>query len=111
MDPNTSAKYHACYMKDLHGKVCGSIFKRPCDLKKHQRNHTRPVKCELGCTNKDGTPLGFAEVKERSRHDLKYHSSPEMISKSLLQCPEEGCPYKGRPDNVKRHHRAKHGIS
>ncbi|KAK3348536.1 hypothetical protein B0H65DRAFT_508404 [Neurospora tetraspora] len=77
------------------------VFKRKCDLTKHQNNHRRPRKCPIeGCT------YGGAEQKDLNRHLWSYHpvySREKNIPKEETMCDFPGCDYKGRKDNVRRH--------
>ncbi|KAK0648640.1 hypothetical protein B0T16DRAFT_117880 [Cercophora newfieldiana] len=85
-------------------EVCGKPYKRPCDRKKHQNNHSRPQKCTM-CN------AGFAERKDLARHILVHHpdtaaAKDSRTKKQKGKCPE--CDYKGRKDNVRRHQKKTH---
>ncbi|KAK0617561.1 hypothetical protein B0T14DRAFT_272904 [Immersiella caudata] len=84
---------------------CDKAFPKACDLKKHERNHTKPIKCDL-CSR------FFVETKARNGHLWARH--PEYAVKMAIpsyrvSCPVKPCPYVGRGDNVQRHMRAAHG--
>ncbi|KAK4173523.1 hypothetical protein QBC36DRAFT_303577 [Triangularia setosa] len=82
--------------------VCkgSKLYKQPGELRKHQKNHRKPTDCKI-CGK------GFAERKDLDRHKLKHHPddpsvrSDRRVQKQRGKCPM--CPYKGRPDNIKRH--------
>lgn len=79
------------------------VFKRKCDLTKHQNNHKRAHKClfEGECRYKGG-----AEVKDLHRHYWSHHpvwAKDKKIPREETVCDFPGCNYKGRKDNVRRH--------
>jgi hypothetical protein len=83
---------------------CGKTYKRPCDLTKHEKTHTRPWKCmEPKCRyHEDGWPT----EKERDRHYNDKHSSQP----TMYQCQYHDCHYKSkRESNCKQHMEKAHG--
>ncbi|KAK1773383.1 hypothetical protein QBC45DRAFT_398082 [Copromyces sp. CBS 386.78] len=80
------------------------VFKRKCDLTKHQNNHRRPRECPKaneGCDYKGG-----AEKKDLHRHLWSHHpvyARKNNIPEEKTKCDYPGCDYKGRKDNVRRH--------
>ncbi|KAK3317476.1 hypothetical protein B0T19DRAFT_292886 [Cercophora scortea] len=86
---------------------CDKAFDQQYKLTKHQKNHKRPLTCDI-CP--PGTK-GFAENKDLNRHMWIYHpahAEAQGIPKEEDECPKPGCNYRGRTDNVKRHMK-KHG--
>ncbi|KAL9030573.1 MAG: hypothetical protein Q9196_001334 [Gyalolechia fulgens] len=83
---------------------CDKVFKRPCDLTKHEKTHTRPWKChEKSCKYHD---YGWPTEKERDRHVNDKHSS----SPSMYKCQYRPCPYESkRESNCKQHMEKAHG--
>ncbi|KAI4201181.1 MAG: hypothetical protein LQ346_002235 [Caloplaca aetnensis] len=83
---------------------CDKIFKRPCDLTKHEKTHTRPWKCsEKGCRYYE---YGWPTEKERDRHVNDKHSS----NPSMYKCQYRPCPYESkRESNCKQHMEKAHG--
>ena len=84
---------------------CLKWFKRPCDLTKHEKTHSRPWKCpEVGCKYHD---LGWPTEKERDRHiNDRHNSKPAMYT-----CYFEGCSYSSkRESNCKQHMEKTHGY-
>jgi len=77
---------------------CNKEFKRPVDLTKHIKTHTRPFKCpEASC--KYATE-GWPTEKERDRHVNDKHTTPTPMY--ACQFPE--CPYRSkRESNVQQH--------
>ncbi|KAF2635297.1 hypothetical protein P280DRAFT_523183 [Massarina eburnea CBS 473.64] len=77
---------------------CKKEFKRPCDLTKHEKTHTRPWKCtEQKCKYFE---LGWPTEKERDRHVNDKHSADPRKFKCLFQ----PCPYASKRDsNCKQH--------
>ncbi|KAK3997839.1 hypothetical protein QBC44DRAFT_46142 [Cladorrhinum sp. PSN332] len=85
-------------------------FSRPCDLRKHQNNHTRPRACDI-CPESDDPrrPSRFAERKDLHRHYWTNHpdyARGNNIPNDRMECPF--CTYKSRSDNVLRHIEKKH---
>ncbi|PGH09676.1 hypothetical protein AJ79_05642 [Helicocarpus griseus UAMH5409] len=83
---------------------CDKVFKRPCDLTKHEKTHTRPWKCdEVSCKYHE---YGWPTEKERDRHVNDKHSkSPE-----LFKCYWPDCSYQSkRQSNCKQHMEKAHG--
>jgi len=78
--------------------VCDKEFKRPCDLTKHEKTHSRPWKCpEPKCRYHD---QGWPTEKERDRHVNDKHSSAPMMYK----CKFPPCTYSSkRESNCKQH--------
>ena len=83
---------------------CGKEFKRPCDLTKHEKTHSRPWKCPLStCKYHE---YGWPTEKERDRHlNDKHSANPPMY-----ECHYKPCPYKSkRESNCKQHMEKAHG--
>lgn len=73
--------------------------KQPGELRKHQRNHTRPLHCDF-CVER------FAQNKYLHRHMWAAHSDEAgraKIPREISKCPVAGCLYKTRSDNLPRH--------
>ncbi|KAL8693124.1 MAG: hypothetical protein Q9218_001976 [Villophora microphyllina] len=83
---------------------CDKVFKRPCDLTKHEKTHSRPWKCdEKSCKYHT---YGWPTEKERDRHVNDKHSS----SPSMYKCQFRPCPYESkRESNCKQHMEKAHG--
>jgi uncharacterized C2H2 Zn-finger protein len=83
---------------------CPKTFKRPCDLTKHEKTHSRPWKCsEIECKYHI---TGWPTEKERARHFNDKHSdNPEE-----WPCLFPPCVYVGRREhNLKSHMEGAHG--
>ncbi|KAL2352206.1 hypothetical protein BJ546DRAFT_988868 [Cryomyces antarcticus] len=89
--------FHTC-------RACQREFKRPCDLTKHEKTHSRPWKCsETNCKFHD---LGWPTEKERDRHVNDKHSS----APPLYKCSFVPCTYQSkRESNCKQHMEKAHG--
>lgn len=85
-------------------KDCDKVFKRPCDLTKHEKTHSRPWKCSYaGCKYES---LGWPTEKERDRHMNDKHSS----TPALFKCSFQPCTYASkRESNCKQHMEKAHG--
>ncbi|KAI9824281.1 MAG: copper-binding transcription factor [Thelocarpon impressellum] len=85
-------------------RCCGKICKRPCDLTKHEKTHSRPWKCtESGCRYHT---FGWPTEKERDRHVNDKHSRAPQ----LFDCLFPNCTYKSkRESNCKQHMEKAHG--
>jgi hypothetical protein len=83
---------------------CSKEFKRPCDLTKHEKTHSRPFKCtEPSCRYHS---LGWPTEKERDRHVNDKHSSQPM----MYDCHFKPCTYSSkRESNCKQHMEKAHG--
>ncbi|KAI9663656.1 MAG: copper-binding transcription factor [Bathelium mastoideum] len=83
---------------------CGKDFKRPCDLTKHEKTHSRPWKCpHAGCKYHD---YGWPTEKEMDRHINDKHSA----APSLFKCRFHPCSYSSkRESNCKQHMEKAHG--
>ncbi|KAL1961799.1 hypothetical protein VTN77DRAFT_1049 [Rasamsonia byssochlamydoides] len=83
---------------------CDKVFKRPCDLTKHEKTHTRPWKCtEPTCKYFE---IGWPTEKERDRHVNDRHSR----SPALFKCSFAPCTYQSkRESNCKQHMEKAHG--
>ncbi|KAL9127808.1 MAG: hypothetical protein Q9217_003392 [Psora testacea] len=83
---------------------CDKEFKRPCDLTKHEKTHTRPWKCnEPTCKY---SHYGWPTEKERDRHVNDKHS----MTPSMFKCQFHPCPYESkRESNCKQHMEKAHG--
>jgi hypothetical protein len=88
---------HAC-------RDCKKEFKRPCDLTKHEKTHSRPWKCsEKNCKYFD---LGWPTEKERDRHMNDKHSA----APAQYKCLYPPCTYASkRESNCKQHMEKAHG--
>jgi len=88
---------HAC-------EVCKKEFKRPCDLTKHEKTHSRPWKCsEPKCKY---VHLGWPTEKERDRHQNDKHSA----APAQYKCRYPPCTYASkRESNCKQHMEKAHG--
>lgn len=85
-----------------HELGCNKIFTRPCDLRKHEKFHTRPFKCtEPGCKF---SAVGLPSEKELDRHMNDKHRSNQKHYKCLY------CEYSSKRDsNCKQHMEKRHG--
>ncbi|KAL9088619.1 MAG: hypothetical protein Q9165_006139 [Trypethelium subeluteriae] len=83
---------------------CGKDFKRPCDLTKHEKTHSRPWKCpDVGCKYHE---YGWPTEKEMDRHVNDKHSA----APSLFRCKYHPCSYSSkRESNCKQHMEKAHG--
>ncbi|KAG9239959.1 putative zinc finger transcription factor ace1 [Calycina marina] len=83
---------------------CDKEFKRPCDLTKHEKTHSRPWKCrEVSCKYHD---YGWPTEKEMDRHHNDKHSA----APPMYPCKFENCIYKSkRESNCKQHMEKAHG--
>ena len=83
---------------------CHKKFRRPCDLTKHEKSHSRPWKChEEKCKYHD---LGWPTEKERDRHVADKHSSEP----TQFKCLYPPCTYASkRESNCKQHMEKAHG--
>ncbi|KAJ5197840.1 uncharacterized protein N7498_006957 [Penicillium cinerascens] len=83
---------------------CDKVFKRPCDLTKHEKTHSRPWKCsESTCKYYE---VGWPTEKERDRHVNDKHSD----TPSLYKCHFQPCTYASkRESNCKQHMEKAHG--
>ncbi|KAJ8115085.1 hypothetical protein OPT61_g3198 [Boeremia exigua] len=83
---------------------CKKEFKRPCDLTKHEKTHSRPWKCsEEKCKYFD---LGWPTEKERDRHVNDKHST----APAQYKCLYPPCTYASkRESNCKQHMEKAHG--
>ncbi|KAJ4216169.1 copper-binding transcription factor [Fusarium solani] len=83
---------------------CNKEFKRPCDLTKHEKTHSRPWKCPVP-TCKYHT-YGWPTEKEMDRHHNDKHSD----APAMYECLFKPCPYKSkRESNCKQHMEKAHG--
>ncbi|KAK3394823.1 hypothetical protein B0H63DRAFT_388355 [Podospora didyma] len=83
---------------------CTKEFKRPCDLTKHEKTHSRPWKCPVPtCKYHE---YGWPTEKEMDRHHNDKHSS----APPMYECSYKPCPYKSkRESNCKQHMEKAHG--
>ena len=83
---------------------CNKEFKRPCDLTKHEKTHSRPWKCPIPtCKYHE---FGWPTEKEMDRHVNDKHSD----SPAMYECKFKPCPYKSkRESNCKQHMEKAHG--
>ncbi|KAF2088301.1 hypothetical protein K490DRAFT_73249 [Saccharata proteae CBS 121410] len=83
---------------------CRKEFKRPCDLTKHEKTHSRPWKCpDGGCKYH---AHGWPTEKERDRHvNDKHTAAPPQY-----KCIFAPCTYASkRESNCKQHMEKAHG--
>ena len=85
-------------------RVCDKEFKRPCDLTKHEKTHSRPWKCpEPKCRYHE---MGWPTEKERDRHVNDKHSA----APTMYKCKFPPCTYSSkRESNCKQHMEKSHG--
>jgi uncharacterized C2H2 Zn-finger protein len=83
---------------------CDKVFKRPCDLTKHEKTHSRPWKCtDTTCKYHQ---IGWPTEKERDRHMNDKHAE----SPNTFRCEFEPCTYSSkRESNCKQHMEKAHG--
>ena len=83
---------------------CDKEFKRPCDLTKHEKTHSRPWKCsDSSCKYAE---YGWPTEKERDRHMNDKHSA----APAMFKCQYHPCPYESkRESNCKQHMEKAHG--
>ncbi|KAK8049025.1 zinc finger transcription factor ace1 [Apiospora phragmitis] len=83
---------------------CNKEFKRPCDLTKHEKTHSRPWKCpHPTCKYHE---YGWPTEKEMDRHINDKHSA----APPMYECLFKPCPYKSkRESNCKQHMEKAHG--
>jgi uncharacterized C2H2 Zn-finger protein len=83
---------------------CDKEFKRPCDLTKHEKTHSRPWKCPVpSCKYHE---YGWPTEKEMDRHHNDKHSA----APALFECHYKPCPYRSkRESNCKQHMEKAHG--
>ncbi|KAI1455689.1 hypothetical protein F4805DRAFT_435208 [Annulohypoxylon moriforme] len=83
---------------------CNKEFKRPCDLTKHEKTHSRPWKCPIPtCKYHE---YGWPTEKEMDRHVNDKHSA----APPMYECHFKPCPYKSkRESNCKQHMEKAHG--
>jgi hypothetical protein len=83
---------------------CTKEFKRPCDLTKHEKTHSRPWKCPVvTCKYHE---YGWPTEKEMDRHHNDKHSA----APPMYHCLYKPCPYKSkRQSNCKQHMEKAHG--
>ncbi|KAK4154568.1 hypothetical protein C8A00DRAFT_32692 [Chaetomidium leptoderma] len=97
--PNGPKKYR-CTDPKCKSPPEKRVFDQPCQLRKHQNNHTRPRKCPY-CKDFEGG----AEFKDLARHVRRKHADEarddKKFWKEMVNCPR--CAYPMRADNVKRH--------
>lgn len=83
---------------------CNKEFKRPCDLTKHEKTHSRPWKCPVASCKYHN--YGWPTEKEMDRHHNDKHSS----APPMYECLYKPCPYKSkRESNCKQHMEKAHG--
>ncbi|KAH8820423.1 putative zinc finger transcription factor ace1 [Xylogone sp. PMI_703] len=83
---------------------CDREFKRPCDLTKHEKTHSRPWKCPVETCHYH--EYGWPTEKEMGRHHNDKHSA----SPALYECHFKPCPYRSkRESNCKQHMEKAHG--
>jgi uncharacterized C2H2 Zn-finger protein len=90
--------------KKCRAPGCDKEFKRPCDLTKHEKTHSRPWKCPVqSCKYHE---YGWPTEKEMDRHHNDKHSA----APALYECHFKPCPYRSkRESNCKQHMEKAHG--
>ncbi|KAH8593667.1 hypothetical protein B0O99DRAFT_515434 [Bisporella sp. PMI_857] len=83
---------------------CNKEFKRPCDLTKHEKTHSRPWKCpNESCKYHE---YGWPTEKEMDRHINDKHSA----APPMYECKFAPCAYRSkRESNCKQHMEKAHG--
>jgi hypothetical protein len=83
---------------------CNKEFKRPCDLTKHEKTHSRPWKCpHKSCKYHE---YGWPTEKECDRHQNDKHE----VNPATYECHFKPCTYKSkRESNCKQHMEKSHG--
>lgn len=93
--PSNAAKTYKCDFLN-----CDTSCRRPCDLTKHKKRHSKPFTCNYdGCNSK-----GFSTQKDRERHETSKHRREDH-----LVCCECGHTT-ARKDNMADHVRRKHQL-
>lgn len=83
---------------------CKKEFKRPCDLTKHEKTHSRPWKCSEGKCKY--FQIGWPTEKERDRHMNDKH----LTAPPQYKCHFPPCTYASkRESNCKQHMEKAHG--
>jgi hypothetical protein len=85
---------------------CKKQFKRPCDLTRHEKSHTRPWKCfEEEC---EYFELGWPTEKQRDGHVQDKHVITSISVRYKCLCPP--CTFESkRESNRKQHMEKAHG--
>lgn len=99
---NAPPEEYAPKMCSVEG--CRKMFKRPCDLTKHEKTHSRPWKCPIpSCKYHE---YGWPTEKEKDRHlNDKHSDNPPMY-----ECLFKPCTYKSKRDSNRKQHMEKtHG--
>ncbi|KLO86236.1 uncharacterized protein FFNC_04587 [Fusarium fujikuroi] len=87
-----------------HEPGCNKEFKRPRDLNKHKKTHSRPWKCPVP-TCKYHT-YGWVTEDDMDHHYREEHSE----TPAFYECVFKPCPYKSkRETNCKEHMEKAHG--
>lgn len=77
---------------------CDETFRRPGDLRKHEKRHTRPYRCQV-------CPTGFYQARDLKKHLRTHYGGPSWL------CRYDGCHKKFTvDDNLVRHIRDAHGV-
>ncbi|KAL2071260.1 hypothetical protein VTL71DRAFT_12495 [Oculimacula yallundae] len=83
---------------------CDKEFKRPCDLTKHEKTHSRPWKCPV--QNCKYYEYGWPTEKELNRHYTDKHDTAQP----KFECHYKPCPYQSKREfNCKQHMEKAHG--
>jgi hypothetical protein len=83
---------------------CGKQFRRPCDLTKHEKTHSRPWKCPIPTCKYN--LLGWPTEKEMDRHIMDKHQE----APAMYECHFKPCTYHSkRESNCKQHMEKVHG--
>ncbi|KAM3433250.1 hypothetical protein NHJ13734_006520 [Beauveria thailandica] len=77
---------------------CNKEFKRPCDLTKHEKTHSRPWKCSVPTCKYH--KYGWPTEKEMGRH----YNDKHLDAPTMHECLFKPCAYKSkRESNCKQH--------
>ncbi|KAH6949654.1 hypothetical protein BKA56DRAFT_289195 [Ilyonectria sp. MPI-CAGE-AT-0026] len=83
---------------------CNKEFKRPCDLTKHEKTHSRPWKCPFPTCKYHS--FGWPTESKMDRHINDKHSEAPVI----YECLYKPCPYKSKRESNRKQHMTKaHG--
>ncbi|KAK0701430.1 hypothetical protein B0T21DRAFT_432417 [Apiosordaria backusii] len=90
--PPSAPQLHSC-----SESTCSKTFDKMSDLKRHERKHRQPFRCELcGKGHLDKRALGRHLWAKHPEYAQQHNTRSERI-----KCTE--CDYEGRADNVARH--------
>ncbi|KAK4198550.1 hypothetical protein QBC40DRAFT_298347 [Triangularia verruculosa] len=90
--PLSTPQTHSCSDSN-----CSKTFEKVSDLRRHERKHRQPFRCELcGKGHLDKRALGRHLWAKHPEYAAQHNTRSERI-----KCTE--CDYEGRADNVARH--------